>query len=168
MLNMSNIYTIKLTFRQFFEELGPIKVKELTPKSTIAVKKDIYEENEEKSPQEKINLWLPSSYPKSKHISKLDEPPHNHEASYNPSFNKIQNGIANQSKEFLLPHNSSADAGQKFKSEKKANLMNELFGESVYDENVKEMALNQKPLKTSIKTGGDGTSKSVRFDESHV
>ena len=99
--------------RKFFEELGPIKVKELKPKPTDITKDDdVSASNKEMSTLEKVNLWLPTDKAKPNSLdehkkldllSQLNAIDDGRSSPYTPSFNnadkKSQNGFSHHSPE---------------------------------------------------------------------
>ena len=170
LLALSNLF-----YRKFFEELGPIKLKELKPKPADTIKEEVASNNQEMTPLEKVSLWLPANETKLNIVdakkklnllSQLNAIDDGRDSPYNPSFNntdqKQVNGIANRATETSQFASSNENNFEQSKLGKKASLMTELFGDTELSNNVDSQ--HSKPLKTSLKTT-QGSGKAVKFYE---
>ena len=159
MIENSKILTFtKTIFRQFFEELGPIKVKEVRPKPTIEKTDEEFIQSEEK-----VNLWLPSYQTMKNNEKKRRNPIEIKHAQTNIS--------SDTSKEITdldnYNNNSTQNGFSHLTLDKKTNLMTELFGAETHqgDSPHKNSKIESLPLKPSLKTSNHGSNKSVKFIE---
>ena len=140
-------------------------IKEETPRS-----------NSTMSPIEKVSLWLPATQPRAPVINEKQK------ASLLAQLNgideepqPIDNSAPEPQERKSLNNKYLTDTVQEdfscfsdeSKIKQKHSLMNELFGQSVGVQGIKDTIDSPRPLKTSLKTSA-GSRKSVKFHEEEL